>query len=1503
VLSRGQCLTGTVPDRDTAPLRASLIHDLRWDQLPPTSPQTRHTVTAVIVAHDGARLLPALVQSLRAQTHAVGRIIGVDTGSRDRSGAVLADLIGQDAVYGMDRATGFGQAVWGALRRAPARRLDDSGQPQVEWVWLLHDDCEPAPETLDRLLRAASRDRSVAVVGPKVLDGSDRRILREAGVSIDRAGRRVTGIDVGEIDQGQHDHKRGVLAVGSAGLLVRRDVWEQLGGFDTHLRMFRDDVDFCWRVHSAGYRVQVVTDAVIYHRELTARKGRRPEGLSARRLDRRNALYVLAVNLPLLPFLTIFAGSVAGTLLRAAYFLLTKQGERALDQLTALGDLFGHPLRLWKARRRRAAGRGQGYSAVRIFIPRGRPLRRLGESLASVMSPQGAAGLHHAAADGDDEDDQFIEPRSIPRRIMANHGVQLVLVLLLVSLIAERRLLGASALGGGVLVPAWGGASALWSEYLAGFHAVGIGSAASAQPYVAVVAGLATVLGGQAWLAVDVLLLGSVPLAGLTAYLATRRLVSSAVARVWIAGAYALLPVAMGAVAAGRLGTTTAFILLPPLAQATARMLTGPPRAARRAAWATGLLTAITAAFVPLVWVIVVGILLVLLAARRWAGRVCLVNAAIVVVAPFLVLFPWSLSLLTRPSGFLLEAGRTRDGLSAATLRPSSLLLLHPGGPGLPPLWVTAGLALALVSLALSRRTGLVAAGWLVAVAGFSAALAVSRSTVVPDGGGNPVSGWPGAAMAIAAVGLLLAAAPAADWLAGGLRSADSASAGGQPAGESPQSARSTSARSTSARSTSARSKSALPKSVSSRSAPPRAVAILALMLAAAGPLAAGGSWVLTGVRGPVATVSSPVLPAFVAASSVGGNKYRTLVLREDGGVLTYYVLRQGDPTLGEPELAEYVPGEQALSRQVAALAAPNGAEGGDPGQVLGEFGIRWVVLPSPIDAALAQRLDGAAGIVSVSSAPAYDLWQVSGLVGRVRVLGADGTVSVVHSDVVGASAAHAPPAGGTLVLAEPAGGWKATLNGHALTAQAKPFDGWAQAFTLPAGGGSLVVTRDNLARDLSLVAELIMFFAVCVLALPGKRADPAAEAALAALPTARRGMRAGASEAAGEPEAQSEEDAVPLSAQRRPGRALSRGRGQRGKRAEAPSRLPGRRVASSPGVAAITESDSMAGSRVGVLDDPGGDDFPGADAATKVGTGPWVTIPSASLGSPGNSSRTDSSGTDNASRSPWGASPRSGADSADSAWGAGNSAWGADNTAWGAGDPARSGDGGQWPPAEPGRRAGRDNSRDDGRDPGSDNGRDPGPDNGRDAGRDNGADWTAVLAERDSGAWPTVSGGRPVGAPLSSEAVDAWRSDSGPRPTVPPGPAVPPGPTAPAGPSELTGSTGSTGPIRPNVPTGSTDPTRPADRSTGGQPWEPLAPPREPREPQGAPREAPEPAATGRHRTAPQLAATRSGEAGADEAKPAERHSHRAPGRHGRPARRIWDRAGKDGKDKDKDE
>jgi GT2 family glycosyltransferase len=1067
-------------------------------------------------------MLPGLVQALRGQTHAVGGIVAVDTGSRDRSGAVLAELIGQDAVFGMDRATGFGQAAWGALRRAPALRPDSSSQPQVEWVWLLHDDCEPAPETLERLLRAASRDRTVVVLGPKVLDGTDRRVLREVGISLDRSGRRITGIDLGEYDQGQHDHNRAVLAVSSAGMLVRRDVWERLGGFDTHLRLFRDDVDFCWRVQAAGYRVQVVTDAVLYHRELTARWGRVPEGTTARRLDRRNALYVLAVNLPLLSMLPAMAGCAGGALLRASYFLLTKQSDQAGDQVHALGDLLAHPLRLWRARRRRAAGRRKGYDAVRMFIPHSRPVRQLTENILSLLSPQGTGGAHHAGSiGGDDQDEQFVDPPSLPRRIMASTGAQLFAVLLVLSLVAERRLLGANPLGGGALVPAWGGASALWAEYLAAFHAVGVGSAASAPPYLAVVAALATVLGGQAWLAIDFLLLGCVPLAGLTAYLCSRRLTSARPARALLSAAYALLPVASGAIAAGRLGTATAFIIAPVIARTVAGMLTAPPRRARSAAWATGLLVSLAAAFVPLAWVVAAGLALIVLVVGRWgwpllsrklpyglpsadgspraAWPLSIVNTAIVVITPFAVLFPWSLHLLASPSAFLLEAGVQPSGLASASLRPDALLLLSPGGPGLPPVWVTAGFALAAVSALLGRRMALVASGWAVAVAGFAAGIVVSRSTVTSVGGGL-TSAWPGTALVIAGLGLLIAAAPAAEWLASGL-AGDEAGTGAAPAGRR-------------------------------AGVPPRPVAILALVAVASAPLLAGWFWVAGGVRGPVTTVSSPVLPAFVAASSAGGLEYRTLVLRQDGGALTFSVVRQADPALGEPELTGYAPADQALAGQVAALGAPNGSDAGDPGLVLGEFDIRWVLVPSPVSAALVQRLDAAVGLVPLSNAPAYDLWQVTGPVSRARVLGPGGTVTTLASQAVGMTSVSAPASGGKLELAEPYGGWTATLNGHALTPLATPVNGWAQGFTLPRGGGQLAISHNDTTRNLSLIVEVIAFLAVCALALPGKRV------AVAEVGTVAEVDAAGA---AGAPQAQEGRGTE------RAGRRATRGRASRG--------------------------------------------------------------------------------------------------------------------------------------------------------------------------------------------------------------------------------------------------------------------------------------------------------------------------------------------------------------------
>jgi len=1039
----------------------------------PNDSYSQHVVTAVIVAHDGAAWLPQVIQALLEQTRPVQRVVAVDTGSRDRSGTVLAGLLGQSVVFGMDRGTGYSAAVARALqhRAANVNVPGSAGQPaaeRAEWVWLLHDDSEPAPDALEQLLRGAAETRSAAVLGPKVRDWSDRRVILEAGITIDTVGRRITGVEPREVDQGQHDGDRDCLAVGSAGMLVRRDVWDSVGGFDTEMPLFREDVDFCWRVHQAGHRVRLITDAIVYHVEASARR-RRPISVARRprQLDRRNAMLTLAGNLPAGPMLSSVAGNLAVSFLRAAFFLVAKRLAAALDEMAAVGSVLGHPLRLLAVRRARALGRRAAYGRLRRDLPPGQSLRKMAEFAAAALSKSAqadTAGSHHAT-DNPEEADYLLADTGLAQRILTSPVVLLFLALTVVSLVAERSLLGSGPLGGGALVPAWGGASDLWREYLQGFHPVGVGSGSSAPPYLAVVAALATLLGGKPWLAVDVILLGSVPLAGVSAFLAVRRVTRSVPVRVWAAASYALLPVAMGAIAGGRVGTAVVFVLLPAMALLAGRMLTQPARRARRAAWATGFTIALAAAFVPLVWAVALVAALALVAARPGAWR----NLAIVAAVPPLLLMPWTLQVGAHPSTLLLEAGLQQPGLADHHLAARSLMLLSPGGPGLPPVWVTAGIALAaLGALLLSSRRVLMTAGWGVALSGMVIAIAVSRVVITPGDGGAAVPAWPGVALLIAAVGLILAGVTAGEALPRPVTGSARRTRAGQPRGGRPGPA--------------------------GQRGPWPLRGIGAVILAGAAlsaPVLAAASWVVSGVRGHVAPVPGPVVPAVVTASSGNGLELRTLVLRSAGGQVRYSLQRGASPSFGDPDLAPVPSAQQALDTAVAALVAPNGGEAFDQGQLLAQFDVGFVLLPAPVDQGLVRALDGVGDLRPLSATPAFYLWRVTGLSARVRVLEPDGTVVAVPSGPTGVSGAQVPAAGGTIELAEPAGGWNATLNGKPLTAVPSPTGSWAAAYALPSGGGVLDIGRDQTGRELILILQLLMLGAVAVLALPGSRAVP----------------------------------------------------------------------------------------------------------------------------------------------------------------------------------------------------------------------------------------------------------------------------------------------------------------------------------------------------------------------------------------------------------------------------
>ena len=433
-------------------------------------------------------------------------------------------------------------------------------------------------------------------------------------------------------------------------------------------------------------------------------------------------------------------------------------------------------------------------------------------------------------------------------------------------------------------------------------------------------------------------------------------------------------------------------------------------------------------------------------------------------VTPPLLLLPWTVQLASQPALLFLEAGQQVPGLATAGLPARSLLLLSPGGPGLPPFWVTGGLALAaLGALLLTARRSLVLAGWAVALLGLLIAAAASRVLITPDGAFRPVAAWPGIALAVAAAGLVLAVVVAADVLPGQL--------------------------------------------AEGRWRRPAGLGVLVLVLAAASaPLLAAGEWLSTGVRGPVTASSGPVLPAFVSVSADTGQRLRTLVLRQGADGVTFEVLRDSDPLIGATELSQPPSGERALDGAVSTLVAPSGGDAQDQGKALAALGIGYVLLPEPVNGTLAGTLNDVAALRPVSKTGAFQLWRVADTTAQARVIEPDGTVVPVPSGQVGVSGAAAPRSGGTLVLAEPSGGWSATLNGAALQSL-PPVDGWAQAFRLPPGGGTLDVSHSQLGRDLIIALEALAVLVVAVLALPGTRV-PAESGAAAAAPAEPAGRR-----------------------------------------------------------------------------------------------------------------------------------------------------------------------------------------------------------------------------------------------------------------------------------------------------------------------------------------------------------------------------------------------------------
>ncbi len=703
-------------------------------------------VTAILVVQDGDSWLDGTLAALAAQTRRVDALVVV----AEPSTVFTPERLEASGVTQVVTATGgtFGVGIARALRAAPP------AEGAAEWLWLLRADSAPAPDALEALLSAVEVAPSVAVAGPKLVDPDDPARLRSYGVTMSRLGSTVELVD-DELDQAQYDPVTDVLAVAVDGAIVRRAVWHAVDGLDPGLPSTDAGLDLGVRVRLAGHRVVRVPAARVA-------RARRPEDVGRRRptterIRRRMAraaqlhrrfVYAPAVLVPL-HWLSLLPLAVVRSL---GQLLAKRPGAVPGEVRAAARAAFDGTVPGARSRLRRAAT--VGWRAVD-------PLR---------MS--GAVLREHRAHERDRADERAGREPDLVRASFLGGGIWVVATTLAAGLLVFWRLIGASNLEGGALLPLASSVRELWSRIGWGPREIGVGFSGAADP----ASWLWALLGsGTAWdpsFSLVLLWLTALPLAALGAWWVATRLSE----RVWPPVAAALLwtlaPPFLAALGEGRAGAMLVHLLLPWFVLA---LLEGA-RSWSAAAASSLLLAGILAGSPSLAPVLIVAV--VAWAVVRPRGFVRLIGVPI----PALVLFaPLVVDAFRRgsPLAALADPGPVRPFASPSGWE---LLLGQPErgtagwgafleGLGLGAGWGTLASAILLAPLAALALLALFLPGarrsipaLALATGGLATAWAVGQLQLATLGP-QTVGPWPGAALSLYWLGLVGAAVVALEAL------------------------------------------------------------------------------------------------------------------------------------------------------------------------------------------------------------------------------------------------------------------------------------------------------------------------------------------------------------------------------------------------------------------------------------------------------------------------------------------------------------------------------------------------------------------------------------------------------------------------------------------------------------------------------------------------------------------------------------------------------------------
>ena len=218
------------------------------------------TVAVVILNYNGEKYLEKFLPALLKTSYKNLEIIVADNASTDDSLSFLKKNYPQLQVIRMSKNYGFAGGYNQCLKHVEA-----------DYYVLLNSDIEVTPDWIQAIIEQMEADPKIGACQPKIISYQNKNHFEYAGA----AGGWIDGMgipfckgrifDVVEKDTGQYDQVEEIFWASGAAFFIRSKLFHSLEGFDADFFAHVEEIDLCWRIKRAGYKVLSVPQSIVYH--------------------------------------------------------------------------------------------------------------------------------------------------------------------------------------------------------------------------------------------------------------------------------------------------------------------------------------------------------------------------------------------------------------------------------------------------------------------------------------------------------------------------------------------------------------------------------------------------------------------------------------------------------------------------------------------------------------------------------------------------------------------------------------------------------------------------------------------------------------------------------------------------------------------------------------------------------------------------------------------------------------------------------------------------------------------------------------------------------------------------------------------------------------------------------------------------------------------------------------------------------------------------------------